>query len=634
MNYTRTICLLLALIFCATPLFACQAPGTEEIPPLRDGGMRLALNGTSEYAIVISKEASADVQAMAEEFVSYFRAITGATLDILTDDKDPVKKEIVIGKTTRKIDSTVDYDALGQEDFIYQTQDENLLLTGKSDRAVAYAVYGFLEDRLGVRYYTPDLEYVPQKDVLDVAKKISATYSPTFWYRDMSEIGNDDPEWMVKMRLNSRQSLGSENYQKYPAVGGGEGYADWYVHTIGKLAEMEPNQEGNHKGTFMNLQPCLTDENTYQTVLKNIRKWMQLYPESTLLSVSQNDGSNEGAMCTCENCRKIYEEHGNVQSALWIWFVSRVANELRDEFPALRFETLAYNFTTLAPIGLEIPDNVVVRVVPAHGCLNHPYAQCAAANGCSFQKMSLKFVDNLPMWDSLCKNIFVWDYSALFYNYWAPLNNFEVLRQNMNYYAENGVKGVFMQGGDQNSCFGEMRAYLTAKLLWEPSMNEATYLEHMEEFCEFFYGPGTYEPLKEYIDFYQEAIKEDHYSLYGTLFGDISELYVTQDDEGTHLDTSVMIDPMNEFFDRAEAGVTEQMHKDHLEKARVQVTFFEVIALFKLTQKYEDAVVDEAYRTSLNEKLYAALKKHNFKGYSEGGRLPDDPDLTQHPAYW
>ncbi|MBQ2730706.1 MAG: DUF4838 domain-containing protein [Clostridia bacterium] len=628
----RILCLLLTLAF-VLPMCSCLSQGTEPtaddaVPPLREGGMRLAVGGESNYRVVIAADASEDVKKIAEEFVSYFERITSAKLDVVTDQEEVLGKEIVIGKTTRKIDAAVDYSALGEEGYTYQTQDENLLLTGNTDRAVAYAVYGFLEDRLGVRYWTPDYETVPQKDVLDVAKKISVTETPLFWYRDMGEIGHNDPKWMVKMRLNSRQSLGSENYRKNPFVGGGQGYADWFVHTIGKLAEMEKNESGN----FFNVQPCLTDENVYQTVLKNVRKWMELYPDATVVSISQNDGTDESAMCDCKNCTAIYEAHGHVQSAKWIWFVSKVANELKDEYPNLHFETLAYNFTTMAPSGLEIPDNVIVRATSAFACMNHPYGKCGKGKS-GPEKSTAKFYNSLLDWSELCDNVFIWDYSTLFHNHWAPTTAFEALRQNMNLYAKNGVKGVYMQGGDNNVSFGEMRAYLTAKLLWDPAMEQEEFDELMEEFMEHYYGEGTSEPLTEYINLYNDFHKDQHFHLYGRLFVDTSYLLVREEKDGTHLDTT-FIDQMKACFDRAEEAVTDPVQKEHLRKARVQVKFYELLALLTLEEEYEDAVFDLEYRRALAHELHEDVIACGFTNYSENVGIPKTINPDNNPKLW
>ena len=66
----RILCLFLALVF-VLPLCSCLSEGTEPapeetVPPLREGGMRLAHHGESDYRIVIAKDASEDVTKIAE----------------------------------------------------------------------------------------------------------------------------------------------------------------------------------------------------------------------------------------------------------------------------------------------------------------------------------------------------------------------------------------------------------------------------------------------------------------------------------------------------------------------------------------------------------------------------------------
>ncbi len=641
----QTLCLLLSLCL-LLPVLGCarqQSPSQENptvpspdnsttAPPLRKGALRLCELGVSDWRVVVAKDASRDVRTMVDEFISYFQKITGVTLPLVTDAETAREHEIVIGKTTRTIDASIPYDQLGQEGYSYCANGKSVAISGNTDRAVAYGVYGFLEDCLGVLYLSAEYEYVPQKSTLDIASNLNFSDVPEFWYRDMGHIGHNDPVWMVKMRLNSRQSLGSENYRKTPFVGGGEGYADWFVHTIGKLAEMKPNEKGN----YFNIQPCLTDEAVYQTVLKNVRNWLEIYPDATIVSISQNDGSEESSMCACDNCRTFYREHGSVQSALWIAFVSRVANELKDEYPTVHFETLSYNFTTMVPQGLTIPDNMIVRCGASFCCMNHPYSQCANAHGSAQQKKSSLFYDTLDQWTNLSDNIFIWEYATLFNNYWAPLVNYNTLQQNMAMYAEQGVKGVYIQGADNNAPLGELHGYLSAKLLWNPSMNEREFEQIKNEFLEHYYGIGTAEPLNEFITLMDSSINDMHYNLYGLIFEDYAHLDVYEDANGTHLDTSKVIDPAKDCFARAEALATDQEQKAHLQKALTQIQFYEVMALFKLEEKHENAVFDANYRRALGEQLFRAALSAGFTSVHEGGgnALPSSPNFDKIPRNW
>ncbi len=632
MKRTRFFALILSLLLFLPALTACTNTAETAPPPAR--GLRLAYHGETAYRVVVSKDASQDVRTMAEEFVSYFESITGAKLEITDDTADTACSpytvggityeaipEIIIGSADRPLCRGNEANRLEEEEFLLCTDEENLLLTGGSDRAVAYAVYAFLEERMGVRYLSADYEYVPTTDNLEVAKGMYRTSKPSFEFRTLSG-GGMDSKWHVKMRLNSRQSLGSENYRQELFVGGGLGYADWFVHTITKLAEL-PEKDEN--GNYNTAQPCLTDETVYQTVLKNVRKWLEEYPDATIVSISQNDGGDESSMCCCENCTAIYEAHGKVQSAKWVRFVSRIANELRDEYPDVYFDTLAYSFTLLAPTDISVPDNVIIRIAPIGSCYEHG-TDCADSGAPTrAQRISDRLKSALAGWQKIAKHLYVWDYSALFANYWTPLTNFEAQRRNMQNYSRFSVTGMYMQGAEE-SPFAPLSAYLSAKLMWDAEMSEEEYREHIAEFCRLYYGAE--EAMLDYIDLISAESTKSHYSTHAVLGRDLLCFETTENKE------SSLLEQMKACFERAEQGDLSEEQAEHLKKAKLQVQYYEVVYLFWLEENDPDAVIDYEKREALNRALYEDAVACGCTQISERVKIPANPNFQNAPLNW
>ena len=125
--------------------------------------LTLAEGGSSEYVIVRSAAASeAEIRA-AGEFQKYFCQITGASLPVVTDETPAAGPEIVVGRTNREAAGEFDRAELGGDGYIVKTDGGKLWLVGGGDLGTEYAVYGFLEDHLGCRFYTPDFERVPHR---------------------------------------------------------------------------------------------------------------------------------------------------------------------------------------------------------------------------------------------------------------------------------------------------------------------------------------------------------------------------------------------------------------------------------------------------------------------------------------
>ena len=88
------------------------------------------------------------------------------------------------------------------------------------------------------------------------------------------------------------------------------------------------------------------------------------------------------------------------------------------------FDTLAYSFTLLPPTGLKAPDNVIIRLAPIGACYEHGAVACADDRGAyRAQRISDRLRIALEGWKKVCSQIYVWEYSATFANYWAPLAN-------------------------------------------------------------------------------------------------------------------------------------------------------------------------------------------------------------------
>ena len=384
------------------------------------------------------------------------------------------------------IDASLGDDAYRVTATVGEGKTEGLSIIGGNGRGILYGVYEFLEKYADVRFFTPELEVCEKGDVI-ISDGISIDYTPTFelrqtdWYRwKTDDLGYS---WSVKNGINIVN--GWNNYTWGEDLGGCLSYApSMFVHTIGKLAELDTPYPANVAN------PCLTDETIYNTVLKNVRSVLAQYPDSKILSVSQND--NHG-YCKCENCEAIAKEEGSPAGTL-LRFVNRIANDIAADYPGVTIDTLAYQYTQTPPKITKPAENVCIRLSTITCHFNHPLTTTSC-------KTCETFCKALEDWSSICDNIYIWDYTTNYSYYLATFPNFHVMRDNMKLFAQNNVKGVYAQGNASGPSgeFGELRAYLLAKLTMYPYMTEEEYYAHMDEFLAAYYGGGwTY--IRSYID--------------------------------------------------------------------------------------------------------------------------------------
>jgi len=432
------------------------------------------------------------------------------TVNVTTEDGDAVafaaaellaylsKQGVVQAEDGFPISVSIDPSLDGDSFLIEASFEENKGMTfkGGNERGILYSVYRFLEEYAGFRYFTPELEtftpgdvIIPEGVVMEYTPVMSVARRITWFYTGR------DAEWCVKNGINGCDTTLDEMH-------GGPilNYGPFYVHTIAPLTNTTypyPTYATN---------PCLTDPDIYAMVIANIRKELEKNPAINIVSVSQADYEQS---CYCPNCAKIAEENGDNYSGVWITFVNKIAEELEADYPNLTIDTLAYKNTQSPPTQVKPRHNVCVRLCSINCCFTHPISNLSCPKSKTFR-------EDLVGWGKICNNVHVWDYTTNFHYYISTYANLFTIRNNMRFFAENNVVSMFPQGNSQgwSGEFGELRAYLLAKLMWDPYMSDEEYDRHMNEFLEAYYGAGwTY--VREYIDLTSKLALNGGYKLDG-----------------------------------------------------------------------------------------------------------------------
>lgn len=377
------------------------------------------------------------------------------------------------------VDSSLPRDSVS----IRITEDNGLSLSGGNGRGVIYSVYTFLERYAGMRFFMPGLETTGEGDIV-----IDGDYefSPVFEMRQSDwHCGNDSVEWRLKNRINRPEPPGD--------LGGGFSYGG-FVHTIGGLT-----------GTPADKQPCLSDPGNLKKAIAGVREILKKDPTLSIVSVSQNDNQN---YCTCAKCAAVDGEEQSRAGTL-LRFVNAVAADIAQDYPDVVIDTLAYQYTRKAPKITKPLPNACIRLCSIECCFSHPLSDTSCPE-------NRAFYNDIVEWSKICDRIYIWDYVTDFCFYVPTFPNFGVLRENMRFFAEHGVRGMYPEGNynsPQSGEFGELRCYLLAKLMWDPMMETTEYCRHMDEFLAAYYGEG-WRYIRAYIDWTVGQSKRDHMNIW------------------------------------------------------------------------------------------------------------------------
>ncbi len=452
-----------------------------------------------EFAVVYADDASVNIQNAATELCDYIEKACGTRPAIRKASESTQELEILIGSTDRDTPTAIETrESLGYDGYMIHAEDGKLFLNGYSERATFYAVYGLLEDYLGCRFYTPTVERILEKHEIDIATDTHEAVTPRFFYREAGWGNSRDPAFVTKLRMNGTQ---------LNLTGGGDTddycyYAGNFVHTMWKLCG-QPSH-------VIDWAPCLSDESVYETVLGNVRKTLDANPNATIISVSINDCNDSFRGCQCDTCKAFNEKHQSDGATVFA-FVNRIAREIRDEYPDVKVDTLAYLYTQTAPVDLEIEENVVIRFCPGRVCTCHPWEECQ-------HRETKKFLKDLAEWEKICDNLFVWYYSEYVMNFHIPYPNILPMREHFNLLANSTVQGFYFEGmyGDAPvTDLERLRIYMGAKLLWDPDMTQEEYDLILNDFLEGYYGAG-WSYIREYMDRLDASISSKYYAFFAS----------------------------------------------------------------------------------------------------------------------
>jgi len=512
--------------------------------------LALAKNGRTTYRIAVAEDASPRVKAVAQDFQSIFREMTGATIPMITDRQPMGPREIIIGpsKHLDNLAMYIDWDALGEEGYVIRTHGGRLALFGGPVGGTRNAVYTFLDEHLGCRFYGRDLNFIPKKGDLTIGI-LHVEEVPYLEARNPNAAWVGDPMWALRNRVNmfydqavhwlyetetfQEETEAWKNFANDPRLAGFWLFAgapdrrprhNDELHTFNpdmlvpsSLFEEHPDYFALRKGLHDDKRHpdngiCPTAPGLVELVARNAKDWIRQAPFARIISISMVD---RYYACGCPRCVERYRKDadkyvyvqpvtpdgkptrpsrnrwtaGNArEGGVFLDFVNQVTDEIHKEFPDIYVHTFAYYWTRYPTEGWMPTDKLIIDMEPLVECRYHSLAQC------EHNEEVYGFWTCLRRWTKKSPHVWVWDDCYGYSVKPSPLFKHRNL-----YYRElrvAGVKGVLAHmcgGADQ--WIGELRAYVYAKLMWNADYDINA---GIAEYCTHAYGAAA-EPMLQYI---------------------------------------------------------------------------------------------------------------------------------------
>ena len=475
-----------------------------------------------------------------------------------------------------------------KEDFCIYKKDQNITIQGTTSQNLEYAIDDFFK-----RYTNLNFEKIKGNkeedsilDSIEVPEKFSECSSPVFEYREPYYSSNFNPNF---------RSWNKTNFLEL----------EWGIwgHNLNKvLKDIEVPESiyarvGNKR---VKDQYCFTSDSLFKYVNEKVKVTYDSDHALNKYMILPNDND---IVCTCGTCKAAGNTNTDAAPAVFT-FLNKLAKENRK----LSFFTTAY---------------ITVKNVPRFKAESNTgvfYSTIDIQKGIAIEntKYAKEFQEEITKWRNYVNNVYIWDYTVNFDNYFDIYPIIKVTQQNLKLYNKLGVNGVFLHGSEYDySTFQELKATLFAKLLWNPNINID---QEINDYFQIRFSTKLANVLTNYYTFIENSFSTNKKEL--SIYSGINKTVKK------YLDPKVFFEFYNEFDTHTQQN---KFDKDYL-KIATGLTFLKLEIMrdyglgsygFGILNEDKEIIVKNEAAVLLDH-LSAYSKAANLKTYNERGYKIDD----------
>lgn len=305
--------------------------------------------------IRVPPESPEPVRFAASELQAYLRKAAGVNLPIV--EGKPEKGAFYVCTSSLEPEAEVEVGGFSESGFdrsLIAVRGDCVYLVGENPRAAVYAVYDFLQARLGLRFFGPGPEHeiVPLHDSLALDESFVLRKGSAFEFREYYLPNPESAatvDFLVKNRVNAFCIVATPE-KAPPAIRTRGGLIHGPGHILREFLpdpglfqehpEYFPLLEG--KRTVTGKGACFSNAEVRRIFLNRLREFIRAHPYWDIFALWAEDVSY-AAYCECADCAKVST------GGWYMTLVNEAAPVVEQELPNALFEFIAYHETRWPP---------------------------------------------------------------------------------------------------------------------------------------------------------------------------------------------------------------------------------------------------------------------------------------------
>jgi len=463
----------------------------------------LARNGSTSYTIVCPDAMTEGYQFVLKELQMLLKSATKADFPNAKISGQPDGKRIYLGIFPPGIAPG----SLADQEHCILTDGEDLYLFGGGKNGTRYAVYDFLQNVLGFRFFDardgisfPDktqwkLPSLDRKRLFSFPVRRTTQYwlfnhphSIRFLYRNAQN--NAVAAYFAQNGITSTP----DDFQHLNPLGHSLPLylpCDDKASTFGWIRELKQNLWQEHPEYFSmasdgkripHHQYCLSNPDLRKLLIGRILENMKRNPQYHSFDISAND--TPGRFCHCPKCLALEKKYEATGGPLFD-FILELCPLVEKQFPGKWITTLIYrkDQTQHPPKNISrFPDNFAPVFAPIDDNFAKDWSH----------PDNLETYEDLKTWCRLSNMVLVWYYPNPYSgNITPPFGNLEKLANDIRLMKDAGVKGMVWEhnvGVPEMIGFSELQSYVALQLFQDCTRS---YMELADEFIIFEYGKAA-----------------------------------------------------------------------------------------------------------------------------------------------